>query len=107
MLIRNLDIKQGLCNGTRMQIEKMTDDNLYCRITSGPRANTNKLFAIPKIKFVYGDREYHRGLRFQRTQFPIRLCFAMTINKVINFIFLFLCNNLSHKAKLFQKWVYV
>jgi hypothetical protein len=82
MLIRNLDIMQGLCNGTRMQVMKMTDENLFCRIISGPRANLDQMFIIPRIKFEYGTKKYHKGLKFRRIQFPVRPCFAMTINKV-------------------------
>jgi hypothetical protein len=35
MLIRNLDIPRGLCNGTRLQILDMLNDNLRCRILTG------------------------------------------------------------------------
>ena len=83
MLIRNLDVTAGLCNGTRMQIMRMSKDNLYCRILTGPRAGLDQLYILPRVKFEYGNSEYHRGLRFRRIQFPIRLCFAMTINKVL------------------------
>ena len=82
MLLRNLDVTVGLCNGTRMQIMKMTDYNLYCRILTGPRADLNEIHIIPQIKLEYGQSSNERGLRFKRIQFPIRPCFAMTINKV-------------------------
>ena len=35
MLIRNLDIPRGLCNGTRLQILEMHNENLRCRILTG------------------------------------------------------------------------
>ena len=82
MLIRTLDLAQGLCNGARMQIMKMTDENLYCRLLSGPRAHLNQIHIIPRVKFAYGQGRNQRGLRFQRIQFPVRVCFAMTVNKV-------------------------
>lgn len=81
MLIRNLDTSQGLCNGTRLQIKKITDGNLVCDILTGPKVGTEVI--LPPTKFVYGSEAHHRGLSFQRIQFPIRLCFAMTVNKVI------------------------
>ena len=84
MLLRNLDVSIGLCNGTRMQIMKMTDYNLYCRILTGPRADLNEIHIIPKIKLEYGQNSNERGLRFKRIQLPIKPCFAMTINKVTN-----------------------
>jgi hypothetical protein len=80
MLIRNLDVTQGLCNGTRLQIQKMGEENMKCRILTGPK--TGRVVLIPKIKFEYGQGRHHRGLRFRRLQFPIRPCFAMTVNKV-------------------------
>jgi ATP-dependent DNA helicase PIF1 len=35
MLIRNIDIARGLCNGTRLQILDMLNENLRCRILTG------------------------------------------------------------------------
>ena len=86
MLIRNLDLSQGLCNGTRMQVLKITDNMLICRILSGPRADSKQTYMIPRVKFEYGHAAHHRGLRFRRIQFPIRPCFAMTINKVTDLL---------------------
>ena len=97
MLLRNLDVSVGLCNGTRMQILKMTEHNLYCRILTGPRADLNEIHIIPQIKLEYGQNTNERGLRFRRIQFPIKPCFAMTINKVTdNFIYrlLIFCDSL-------------
>lgn len=82
MLIRNLDVSQGLCNGTRLQVEKMTPHNLYCRILTGPRSDAKSTVILPRIMFEYGKQPGERGVRFQRLQFPVRPCFAMTVNKV-------------------------
>ncbi|KAL3105716.1 hypothetical protein niasHT_029001 [Heterodera trifolii] len=81
MLIRNLDVTQGLCNGTRLQVMKLAEDNLFCRILTGPRADAGHVIVLPRIQFEYGRGRHHRGMRFRRLQFPVRLCFAMTINK--------------------------
>ncbi|KAL3125241.1 hypothetical protein niasHT_005847 [Heterodera trifolii] len=81
MLIRNLDVTQGLCNGTRLQVMRMAEDNIFCRILTGPRADAGHVIVLPRIQFEYGRGRHHRGLRFRRLQFPVRLCFAMTINK--------------------------
>jgi len=80
MLIRNIDVQNGLCNGTRLQIVATTEYNLLCKILTGPRAGKEVL--LPKVKFEHGTGKNHRGMRFSRLQFPLRLCFAMTINKV-------------------------
>ena len=82
MLIRNLDVSQGLCNGTRLQVEKMTPHNMYCRILTGPRSDAKSTVILPRIMFEYGKQPGERGVRFQRLQFPVRPCFAMTVNKV-------------------------
>jgi hypothetical protein len=81
MLIANLDVSQGLCNGTRMQVINARDGMLSCRLLTGPRAGTEVF--LPKIKFTYGNKPNHRGIRFTRLQFPVRLCFSMTVNKVV------------------------
>ncbi|KAL3115858.1 hypothetical protein niasHT_007158 [Heterodera trifolii] len=81
MLIRNLDVTQGLCNGTRLQVMRMAEDNIFCRILTGPRADAGHVIVLPRVQFEYGRGRHHRGLRFRRLQFPVRLCFAMTINK--------------------------
>lgn len=88
MLIRNIDPAQGLCNGTRLQVMKMTEENLFCRVITGPKADLNKTIILPKVKFEYGNSPHHRGMRFRRQQFPVRLCFAMTVNKVYFMFFL-------------------
>jgi hypothetical protein len=84
MLIKNLDVTQGLCNGTRMQILSARDFTLRCRLLTGTRAGTEVL--IPKIMFTYGDEPSQRGMKFTRLQFPVRLCFGMTVNKVVAYI---------------------
>jgi len=38
MLLRNLDVGRGLCNGTRLRLVKMTNRVLLVRIISGPFA---------------------------------------------------------------------
>lgn len=87
ILIRNLDVPRGLCNGTRMQVLSMSNDFIKTKILTGPRADTKHEFLIPRVKFEYGTKKNHRGLKFTRLQFPLRLCFAMTINKVSVFLF--------------------
>lgn len=76
MLLRNLDIESGLCNGTRMKVLEQMPNMLKCQIITGDKAG--RIVFIPRIKL-----ECTKGLPvpFYRKQFPIKLAFAMTINK--------------------------
>ncbi|KAK6727617.1 hypothetical protein RB195_005357 [Necator americanus] len=76
MLLRNLDVLNGLCNGTRLRIETLGRYVLGCRFICGSRRN--QLAVIPRID-NYWDKQL--PFRLRRRQFPVRLAFAMTINK--------------------------
>jgi hypothetical protein len=77
MLLRNLDQRHGLCNGTRLRLVGMRNRVLEVRIISGPCAG-NTAF-IPRITLSPSEGEL--PFELQRRQFPVRLAFAMTINK--------------------------
>lgn len=53
MLIRNLSVRDGLCNGTRLQILELFKYNLKARIITGDKKN-NIVF-IPRIILDTGD----------------------------------------------------
>jgi hypothetical protein len=76
MLLRNLDITSGLCNGTRLIITKMGRYILEGKVISG--SNIGEKVYIPRLSLTPSDRI---PFKFQRKQFPISVCFAMTINK--------------------------
>lgn len=77
MLIRNLAPAEGLCNGSRLVITRMTDRVIEARILCGDHAG--KLAFIPRITLTPSTSELPFVLK--RRQFPIRVAFAMTINK--------------------------
>ncbi|XP_048615652.1 uncharacterized protein LOC125588378 [Brassica napus] len=77
MLLRNINKKMGLCNGTRMILTHVGERVLKAEITTG--SHIGKEVMIPRIVLLYDETKLPFTLR--RRQFPIRLCYAMTINK--------------------------
>ena len=77
MLLRNLDPGKGLCNGTRMILLHAYRRILEVMIITGDHRG-EKAF-IPRITLKPSSRQHPFTLK--RRQFPVRLSFAMTINK--------------------------
>ena len=79
ILIRNLDQKKGLCNGTRLTVLELGLRSILCQIISGsPDFIGNRVF-LPRIKLSPSDLTL--PFKFERIQFPIKLAFCLTINK--------------------------
>ncbi|KAK6012895.1 hypothetical protein OSTOST_21927 [Ostertagia ostertagi] len=76
MLLRNLDVANGLCNGTRLKVETLGRRTLACKFICGERID--QLAIIPRIDNYWDQRI---PFRLRRRQFPVRIAFAMTINK--------------------------
>ncbi|KAD0975278.1 hypothetical protein E3N88_43475 [Mikania micrantha] len=77
MLLRNIDQRNGLCNGTRLQIVSLGDRVIEAEIISGRNIGTQAF--ITRIPLTPSDKKI--PFKFQRRQFLIVVCFAMTINK--------------------------
>jgi len=77
ILLRNISPSEGLCNGTRLIIKEIQQHVIDAEIVTG--SHLRKRVFIPRIRIAPSDSD----LPFQliRRQFPIRLAFAMTINK--------------------------
>ncbi|XP_034945108.1 uncharacterized protein, partial [Chelonus insularis] len=76
MLLRNLNISEGLCNGTRLMILELGNNILKCKILNGDKSG--EIAFISRIT-LYCEDIY--PFTFKRRQFPIVLAFAITINK--------------------------
>ncbi|CAM1292594.1 Uncharacterised protein r2_g174 [Pycnogonum litorale] len=74
MLLRSLDPPK-LCNGTRLIVKKMMTHLLEAQIMTGP--GKNETVFIPRIPLIPPDMRFE----FKRLQFPVRVSFAMSINK--------------------------
>ena len=77
MCMRNIDQRGGLCNGTRLQIVRMGINNIEGKIISGGQVGA--VVAIPRMVISPSDKKM--PFQLNRRQFPISICFAMTINK--------------------------
>ncbi|XP_077242514.1 ATP-dependent DNA helicase pfh1-like [Tasmannia lanceolata] len=78
MLLRNLDPKNGLCNGTKLTCLSFKPNIIFAEISSGQ--HRGKKILLPRIPLCPVENEAY-PFRFKRKQFPVRLAFAMTINK--------------------------
>lgn len=79
ILLRNLDPSQGLCNGTRLIVVRLSPRVIEARIIGG-QFDGHVVF-IPRITLNPTNSNGEFPFRLSRHQFPIRLAFAMSINK--------------------------
>ena len=77
VLLRNLDPHMGLCKGTRLIVERFGSKVLEAKIITG--RNIGQKVVIPRINLTPSSDDTPFALK--RRQFPIKLAFAMTINK--------------------------
>lgn len=79
MVIYNLSPSNGLCNGTRLVVTSLHENFIKAKIITTSCPTGNKEVALSRMALNPTDT----GLPFKlrRQQIPIRLSFAMTINK--------------------------
>ena len=103
MLLRNLRAGpgNGLHNGTQMIVIKLGHRVIEAEIASG--VNRGKCVLIPQITLIPSDSQFPFTLK--RHQFPIRLCFAMTMNKAqgqtLNFVGIYLPQDVFSHGQLY------
>lgn len=75
ILLRTLNTKDGLCNGTRLVLQRLINNHLL----EVKVVNTNHVAFIPRITLRPNDDTF--PFTWERRQFPVSPAFAMTINK--------------------------
>jgi hypothetical protein len=78
ILLRNLDLCSGLCNGTRLVVRAVDKHILDAEIVNGTHAR-DRVF-IPRI-MLSPSKDLSLPFMFKRKHFLMRLSFVMTINK--------------------------
>ncbi|KAJ9561928.1 hypothetical protein OSB04_007088 [Centaurea solstitialis] len=77
ILLRNINLQKGLCNGTRLVVTQISRRVIEAVIITSTHV-AEKSF-IERIDMTPTDTSW--PFTFKRRQFPIKVCFAMTINK--------------------------
>jgi len=77
MLLRNLRPSEGLCNGTRLVVKDFSQHVIHARILTGDYKGNDCLIPRIQLHSLPDDLPFIIG----RRQFPVRPCFAMTVNK--------------------------
>ncbi|XP_023743057.1 uncharacterized protein LOC111891224 [Lactuca sativa] len=77
MLTRNLNQREGLCNGTHLMVSKLLPLLIEATIITG--ISIGRRVYLPRIKFIH--KSIDLPFTFIRKQYPIKICYAMTINK--------------------------
>lgn len=77
MLMRNLNTRKGIINGTRMKVTGLYANSIECEVLTGSSQGQHIL--IPKVKLSPSESVF--PFKLTRYQFPICVAYAITINK--------------------------
>ena len=101
ILLQNLSPKEGLCNNTYIVITCIRQHCIEIQILGGRFNSQVQLILYIKLTSIEGELPFIISKR----QFPIQLCFAMTVNKLqgqsFNFIRVDLCMPVFIHRKLY------
>ena len=76
MSLRNLDLRNGLCNGTRLIVRHLHNHVIDAEVIA---TQSHQRVLIPRVKLAPSD--VNLPFILERRQFPIRLAYSITINK--------------------------
>ena len=79
ILLVNLAPSRGLCNGTRMVLRRASSRILEVSIVGG--SHDGSIALIPRVSLTPNSDGNDFPFVLRRRQFPVRLAFAMSINK--------------------------
>ena len=77
ILIRNVNVRKGLCNGLRLLVVECGEHVLKCRIIGGVRRGDYVFLQ----RFNLTSEADGIPFQFTRRQFPVKLAFCLTVNK--------------------------
>ena len=79
LILRNIDVSRGLCNGTHATVLHMTNRIVEVLLLNGDHAGEAAL--IPRITISPSVTGIDSTIKLNRRQFPLQLALAMTINR--------------------------
>ena len=79
ILLRNMDIDAGHCNGTRYLVKHIGQYRLVLHKLDARDNDKNKVLILPRIPMRYGGQSF--PFELTRLQFPLKVAFALTINR--------------------------
>jgi hypothetical protein len=74
MCMQNLDVSEGICNGTTLVVERLDPEVVWCRLET---RYGERVHPFAPTAFEYDNN----GFKFTRVQLPLRVAFAATINR--------------------------
>lgn len=79
ILLRNMNIPAGHCNGTRYIVKAIGKYRLVLEKLDADFDDEDKILILPRIPMV--SNESSTAFKLKRLQFPVKLAFAVTFNR--------------------------